>query len=248
MAEEEVALDKVLERKYQALERFKENLLQSPLRGKIAKLILFGSVLRGEAKEESDIDLLVIATDELKEIEKLCSEISFNILLEMGEGVEPLIYCIDQLRYPQSYFLYRNGKIGKEIYTMTEDEMRRGEAEGYLSLARHYLEAAQRIFRDRDWRVLSDIAYNSAELAVKGLLLLKLDELPTSHRGIVSKFGELYVKGGEVEKELGRRLNDGLRLRNKARYEPHTEINEKDAEGLIKLATSLIEELERRLK
>ena len=240
-------MDKMLERKHLAVDRFKERLLQSPVGDKIARIILFGSLLRKDAGKESDVDLLIFATSDLKRVEETTAEISFDILLEIGEGVEPLVYCLERLRYPDSYFLYRNSKIGKEIYKMNEHEMKTEEASGYSALAVHYLEIGERLFKDDEYRVSSDVAYNSAELATKGLLLFKMDELPTSHRGIVNKFGELYVKSGEVDLELGRRLNDGIRLRNKARYESHAEIGEKEAGEMIKLARALICQLSRKL-
>ena len=74
-----------------------------------------------------------------------------------------------------------------------------------------------------------------------------MDEIPTSHRGIVNKFGELYVKSGEVDLELGRRLNDSIRVRNRARYEFHIEIGEKEAREMIELARALIDQLNIRL-
>jgi len=200
-----------------------------------------------DAGEENDVDLLIVATSDLKKVEETTSEISFDILLEMGQGVEPLVYCLDRLRYPDSYFLYRNSKIGKEIYKMDELEMKTEESRGYLALAVHYPKVGERLSKDNEYRVSSDVAYNSAELTAKGLLLFKMDELPASHRGVVNKFGELYVKSGEVDWELGRRLNNGIRLSNKARYESHAEIGEKEAGEMIKLARALIDQLRRKL-
>ena len=139
-------MDKILERKHQALDKFKERLLRSSVGDKIARITLFGSLLRGDAGEESDVDLLIGATDDIKKVEEITAEISFDILLEMGEGVEPLVYCLDRLRYPDSYFLFRNARIGKEIYKMDEREMKTEEARGYLALAAHYLEVGQDLF------------------------------------------------------------------------------------------------------
>ena len=130
---------------------------------------------------------------------------------------------------------------------MNEREMKKEEARGYLGLAAHYLEVAEGLLKDNEYRVSSDVAYNSAELAAKGLLLFKMDELPTSHRGIVNKFGELYVKSGDVDWKLGRRLNDGIRVRNKARYDSHAEIGEKEAGQMIKLARGVIDLLRGKL-
>ena len=118
-------MDKKLERKYLAVDKFKEKLLQSSVGDKIARIILYGSMLRKDAEEESDIDLLIVATTDLKMVEETVAEISFDILLEIGEGIDALVYCLDRLRYPDSYFLYRNSKIGKEIYTMDDGDMKR---------------------------------------------------------------------------------------------------------------------------
>jgi len=65
-----------------------------------------------------------------------------------------------------------------------------------------------------------------------------MDELPTTHRGIVNKIGEIYVKSGEVDWELRRRLNDGIRVRNKARYESHAEIGEKETSAPTLIANA----------
>lgn len=69
-----------------------------------------------------------------------------------------------------------------------------------------------------------NLAYNGAELAVKGLLLFKLDELPTSHGGVVNK-----------EK------------RNRARYVFDMEIRKEDAKTTIHLAEELLNLLESKL-
>ncbi|MBE0479168.1 nucleotidyltransferase domain-containing protein [Candidatus Aerophobetes bacterium] len=134
-------MSKILEKKYQTLDEFKERLLQSSVGNKIARIILFGSVLKEKPTKDSDIDLLVIATGDIKKVEDFCSKLSFDVLLKTGEGIEPLVYCIDQLQYPTSYFLYRVKNKGKEIYKMDEQRVKMEEARGYLSLAIHYLKA-----------------------------------------------------------------------------------------------------------
>ena len=50
---------------------------------RIESIILFGSVARGEAKEESDIDILVVGDVSLEEL----VEVLFPILLEYGEFI-----------------------------------------------------------------------------------------------------------------------------------------------------------------
>jgi predicted nucleotidyltransferase len=55
-------MDAVLERKYRALEEFTARVRSHPVGDQIARMILYGSVLRGDAGPESDVDLLVVAS------------------------------------------------------------------------------------------------------------------------------------------------------------------------------------------
>ena len=102
-----------------------------------------------------------------------------------------------------------------------------------------YLNGAKVALKAKSFRLAVDAAYNAAELCAKGLLLFELEELPSSHGGIVGEFGRLYVKRGKAPKALWRRLNRGLETRNKARYDFNAEINREKAKELIKLAEEM---------
>lgn len=67
--------------------------------GKIKQVILYGSYVRGEATEDSDIDVLVVVDDSLNpfEVRKSLSDILFDILLENGE-------LISVIAIPESFF------------------------------------------------------------------------------------------------------------------------------------------------
>ncbi|HIC92141.1 MAG TPA: HEPN domain-containing protein [Syntrophaceae bacterium] len=233
-------MDQVLEKKYKSIEEFQKALLDSQVKGKIAKIVLFGSVLRGDAREDSDIDLMIIATDSTEEVERVCSEISYQVMLDTGELIMPIVHPVEEVFLPRSYFFYYNHRIGREIYKMEHDEIKLREIGSYLELAKEYLEGGKRCSDNMDYRIAVDAAYNAAELSAKGLLLLKIDNLPSSHGGILAKFGELYVKTGEIQRELGRRTNEALELRHKARYRGDVTIAENDALKVIDLAQQLI--------
>lgn len=205
-------------KKQKALDFFLNELLRAEAKHHIARIILFGSLLKGEAKEGSDIDLLVITTDSYREISNACADSSFETSLSTGESVEPIIRCIDEARYPQSYFMYSVLKRGREVYSMEEQELKRKEAQNYLYLSLEYLKGSKSNSEGGHFRIAVDTAYNACELAIKGLVLLRLPDIPGSHGGIVKKFGELFVKSGEVPKELGRQMNLALEKRNNARY------------------------------
>jgi len=237
----------LLDRKYRALDDFVARVEESPISDRIAKLILYGSVLRGDAHEESDIDVLVVATDDLRQVGETCGDIAFDVMLDHGQRVSPMVYCMDVLRYPISYFFYRAVKEGKEVYSMEEEQLRRAESLGYLELAIEYKQQSLRSLNAGDYRLAVDGAYNAAELCAKGLLLLKLEDMPRSHGGIIQKFGEVWTKTDLLPREMGRGLNKGFELRNQARYERHTSIGENEAKVILALADQFIDGLSAEL-
>jgi len=65
---------------------------------------------------------------------------------------------------------------------------------------------------------------------------------------VVSSFGQLYVKTGEVEKQIGRDLNLALKLRNEARYKPGALLRRENAVELLSLARRLLEFVEEKTR
>ena len=238
----------ILDKTQNAVKEFTQLLLTSQFKQEIVKVILFGSAARGEAKEDSDIDLLVIASGNLDKVRDICAEASFKTWIRFHQAIEPLVYCIDSLRFNNSIFIEQVLKKGQEVFSMSEDERLRKEARDYLSLAEHYLDGSKRNLLVGDFRLCIDTAYNSCELCVKTLILLKGEDIPGSHGGVVNRFGELYILSKELTKEFGRRLNRYLELRNKARYDPHADITPEDAKGVIELAEELVKFLSSKLR
>ena len=130
---------------------------------------------------------------------------------------------------------------------MPEEELVVREARYYLEVGGEYLAQAKNSLGAGDLRLAADGAYNACELCCKGLLLLKPNEIPRTHGGIVQKFGELYVKAKIVPELTGRRLNLGLDLRNRVRYDFHARIDSEDTAEVVKLAEVLTDTLDSRL-
>ena len=70
----------------QALDEFLRRALDK-YRDKIESIILFGSVARGEAREESDIDILIVTTEEDFRLRRALIGLAFDILLETGDDI-----------------------------------------------------------------------------------------------------------------------------------------------------------------
>jgi len=229
-----------VERKFEALKRFTERLISGSSGSRVAKIVLFGSLAKGEARPESDVDVLIFSFDGLEAVQDACAEAAFEVAMEMGEGIEPLVYPLAEYFSPRTYFMYRASRFGKEVFSVDEQALRRREADAQRGLAEVYLAGARRAFEAGDLRIAVDAAYNAAELCLKGLLLLKLDDLPGSHGGLVGKFGELYVKTGLLPAALGRRLNRGLEARANARYNYAAQITGEMAREVMDLAEEML--------
>jgi uncharacterized protein (UPF0332 family) len=117
--------------------------------------------------------------------------------------------------------------------------MKSTEQHGFKALAESYLEAAEQLFQHGDHRQAADLAYSAAELAAKSLLMGSVDRLPRTPNGLVQHL----VQPGLVPRELGREINAGLFIRNRARYEHTVQVGEAEAERVLQLAKHLLDEL-----
>jgi uncharacterized protein (UPF0332 family)/predicted nucleotidyltransferase len=229
----------LLEKKHKALDYFLKYLLSTEAKKYIAKIILFGSVAKKKATQDSDVDVLVVVLNSRRKVEDLAVDASVETSLAMGESVEPIFCDIDETEFIRSYFIYRTLKVGKEVYSMNPKELKINEAEGYYRLSKYYLETAEETLKLERFRAAVDLGYNAAELCMKALLLFELNDLPTSHGGIVNRFGDLLVKTGVVEKEIAKAVSAGLQKRNDARYKFGSEVLKKDADSIIEAAGKL---------
>ena len=93
------------ERKHSALAYFVEELLKRAS-GKIVKIYLFGSLAKGTAKEESDVDVLIVTNGD-KTVEDLAYEASFDTTLAYGVSVEPFVMSIYEFNARKGGFFLR---------------------------------------------------------------------------------------------------------------------------------------------
>ena len=77
----------------------------------IKKIILFGSVARGDDTKDSDIDILIITTDEDK-IEEDVFDVSTDLLLKTDEYISPMITPIEHYEKYKNTSFYTN--VNKE--------------------------------------------------------------------------------------------------------------------------------------
>ncbi len=243
-----MARGEILSKKRRALEEFVNRLLESEAGKHVARVVLFGSVAREEAEPDSDVDVYVEAFGDVEKVRRVAADLGFESMLH-GEGrIEPIVgHILDSRRPPALPFVRRLLKEGREVYRVDGSKLRIEEARSYLVLASEYLKQSRALLPLKHYRLLVDGAYNAAELAVKGLLAFKGIPIPHRHGSIVQKFAQAYILSGEFPRELGRRLNRGLTLRNQARYAYLASITETEAKEMLSLAEELIQKLEEKL-
>jgi uncharacterized protein (UPF0332 family)/predicted nucleotidyltransferase len=233
-------MDAILERKERAADDFLRRLLTSRAREYIAKVILHGSVAQGTAQPDSDVDLLIFGTGEPELVQDAVIDVGLEVAAATGESIDPLIYPYGEYQQPSTYFIFNALRKGRELYSMDAAELKRAAMESAYALGQEYLAGARQNEAEGRHRIAVDAAYNAAELAVKGLLLLRIDELPSSHSGIVNRFGEIYIKSGRLSIELSDRLRRSLMLRNRARYEWGALIGTAEASLVLQTAEELL--------
>ena len=224
--------------------------LKDRFSNRILGVYLFGSTAKGTATAESDIDVLIVYSDiEERTLLEAASEISFKLACEEGKLIETV--AMSKLEFEQSLghspFLWEVLKFGKPIFTtLTGTEWKLDFAD-YLDLAEEYLNYAKEALNTGKLRLAIDSGYNSCELLVKALIMSTGSSLSSSHGGIVTQFGKLFVVTGELPQDLGRNLNLSLELRAKARYKPRTDLGQTDTEVVVSLAGELLKIARHRL-
>jgi uncharacterized protein (UPF0332 family)/predicted nucleotidyltransferase len=225
--------------KVEALKSFVDQLLRLASES-VCEIVLIGSVAKGEARETSDVDLLVTYAGDVSKVREATSQAGFETALEHGEIVESHLISIHDLRlYP--WLFHEARKHGRVIYRMKEEELRRIEAKELLDLAEEFLDEAKDACKRGRFRSSIDQGCNAIELAMKALMIVKEGKLPSSHGGIVQRFGKLFVVTGEVSRDFGKLVNHSLELRGEARYNPKARPTEEDSILVISAAKNLIE-------
>jgi len=227
------------------IKKFRDALIKSDIGPQITKMVWFGSTLK-KPRKDSDVDILIITKDG-EAIQDRIADILLDFQMGSRCPVEIVTSSVDELYPLTDHFLKNVLTYGQKVYSIRERDLRRSAAHHYLSLAQEFYDSAKDCIQRQHYRLGLDGAYNSAELAVKGFLIMKLSDLPGSHGGIAQRFGELYIKSGEIERTVGRRLNQSLELRNAACYKFTTKISKEDAHFVLNLAEDLIGLLEERL-
>lgn len=227
---------------------FVARLLDSPAGPSIARILLFGSVARGEARPNSDVDVMTFGGLQLDDLKEYTAQAAWEATVEWGEQVAQLTFGLGDLFQPRTYLVYNALKRGKELYAMEEQEARRLEAQNLYRKAQRHSEQARHATANQDFELAVVGAYTAAELAAKALVLLKAGvDLLSTHGGLIQIFGREYIKTGEAPKHWGRMLSVGLESRGTALYNTAVMTDSRDAQTMLDLAQEMLDFLEQKI-
>lgn len=92
---------RLLKKEQLALDEFKYK-IKKKLGEQLVKIILFGSKARGEARPDSDIDVLIIIKRESEKVRDNIVDIKMNINLKYNLFVSPVVYSKKEYNYYKS--------------------------------------------------------------------------------------------------------------------------------------------------
>ncbi len=241
--------------KLNAAADFAARLLNGPLGGRIERIMLFGSVAVGDARRNSDIDLMVFADGAHDVLVDAVWDAAAQT--EDDEDTVPLVYDLEAMRCPSSLFVYDILKYGREIFArggapdlsmIDEAIMQRKSLDKIQQKAESHLSEAQFAFAHDKYAMALVMAYTAAELIVRALLLLKNKRMPSGHKKVIEQFGLQFVQTGEAPPLWGRLLNKNFDLRQMALYDEDTAVTPEEAESVTSLTRNLLDLLKRKLE
>ncbi|MFN0117574.1 MAG: HEPN domain-containing protein [Elusimicrobiota bacterium] len=118
------------------------------------------------------------------------------------------------------------------------------ESQLLLKRAKKYLESSELLINSGDFESATSRSYYSMFYGAQAVLLSK--ELSfSSHKAVISAFGEHFIKTGVFHKDLGRELNRAFEKRQLSDYEYDFVISEKEARVLLESAHVFFTEVSR---
>lgn len=111
-----------------------------------------------------------------------------------------------------------------------------------FKLADRFLKTAKLTLKHGDLRSAADRAYY-AMFHAAAAALHKKDITAKSHRGIIQKFGEVYIKSNEFDRELGKALQRAFSLRQASDYDVYPEPDEEQVTAMVEKAQEFVNRL-----
>jgi uncharacterized protein (UPF0332 family) len=121
------------------------------------------------------------------------------------------------------------------------------EIQSLIQRATRYLKSAEMLLKEQDYESSVSRTYYAMFYSAEAILLTRNLSF-SSHKGIISAFGEHFVKPGIFPKEMGRELNRAFEKRQIGDYGHKFVISEKEAEEMLANGKKFVELIVHHLK
>lgn len=121
------------------------------------------------------------------------------------------------------------------------------ETQSLIKKANRYLKSARLLIDDGDCESAVSRIYYAMFFCTEAVLLTKNLSF-SSHKGVISAFGEHFIKTGVFDKKLGRELNRAFEKRQLGDYGSTSVIEHDEAESMLRSGTDFVNSIADWLK
>jgi len=121
------------------------------------------------------------------------------------------------------------------------------EIRSLIERAMRYLKSAKILLKEKDYESSVSRAYYAMFYSAQAALLTKKLSF-SSHKGVISAFGEHFIKTGIFPREMGRELNRAFEKRQIGDYEYTFVITKQEAEEILRNAKEFITKITQYLQ
>jgi predicted nucleotidyltransferase len=85
---------------------------------RIDRILLFGSQARGDARDESDVDILVVVDSGERRLKDEITDLAFDMIVKHGIDLEPVVFSRaewSRMSAAPTSFAYTVGQEGREL-------------------------------------------------------------------------------------------------------------------------------------
>ena len=116
------------------------------------------------------------------------------------------------------------------------------ETGALIKKAKRYLKSAEMLLKDGDFESSVSRTYYAMFYSTEAALLMKNLSF-SSHKGVISAFGEHFVKTGVFPKPMGRELNRAFEKRQMGDYEYTFVISDEEAEEILQSGKEFVNKI-----
>ncbi len=116
------------------------------------------------------------------------------------------------------------------------------EVKSLIERATKYLKSSKVLFEEEDYESSVSRAYYAMFYSAESLLLTKNLSF-SSHRGVISAFGEHFIKTDIFSKDMGRELNRAFEKRQLGDYNYSFVISQDEAKEILEKSKDFVEKI-----